>query len=880
MISLLLALALAQDPAGDLAGAGLDPIGQQLYRAALQHERAGEWGRASAAYELVLERDPAYAQAGVGLARCKEQDGDLEGAERVLRRMPMDADAVLALARIVREAHPEEAVELYKRLQTLRLGDAEPWRLESEAALLAGDLVGSVEALETYLELDGADEDPDATGLHFVALAEAMKAADDPEEARGWLDRYLVHWPDGELAEEVRARLDRLDVEAAADVLAIGGAEALDPQQRAELEDIRLLIAQGRLDKADGRLDLLLEAAPRSPEAWGSRGDVSRDLGDIGGAEQAYLTAVALDPDEATWRVSLGLLLAQRYGGRRHREAADELQRALTLRPAWVELEYLLAEIRQESGDFEAAVQAYETYVQRAPDGEFADEARQRISDLQRTRPEPPQVDALLAHPPEGIPESAWLHFKLAKVYLERQQDDGKALVEVELALAVAPEYLDALNLLAHLQLRASDDAAALETYERSLAVRGDQPLTVLAIGYLHQDAGHSADAAEAFHDAAELGAEEAWYALAALADEEGDWLEARELLGKYFARSTGGRRHEAAELLRDELERRFRLTFGGAGAAALVLVGGPIGFIWRRRTGSTLRELLEAAPESYHDVATVLSAMRHEVLKHNTTVLPAAAAALRAGDPAPAQEAVERLVRGGILERWNGYLRDLERIGRRHRMRLNLRRLDPIVSPMCDAFADLVGAVDDADQLERISHVLNHTGYIELGRLLSEVCVLQLDTALLRSCWDNVIREPAFADREVPQLALGGARTALPVRIFRGELEDIVVNVLRNGLNAVLDEREPGERRIGLVLDEEADFVTGLEWVVLRFLDNAVSPLTDDMIRGRYIARGLGLTVDLVTRQEGSIKVEPHEGWEKAIVVRLPRAEINVEET
>ncbi len=880
MIALLLALAFAQEPpaGGDLDGAGLDPIGQQLYRAALQHERGGQWSRAAAAYELVLERDPAYSQAGVGLARCHEQQGELDDAVRVLRQMPMDADAVQALARLIREEHPEEAVELYRRLRKLRLGDAEPWRLESEASLLSGDLAGSVATFETYLELGGPEEDPTATGLHLIALAEALKAADQREEARAWLESYLELWPEGALAEEVRARLERLDVEAAAAVLAIGGAEALDPQQRKELEEARLQIAQGRLERARARLDVLLELAPRSPEVWGASGDVALELGDIAGAEQAYLTAIALEPDEATWRVSFGLLLARRYGGRRHREAADELERDQTLRPAWVELLYLLGTIRQQAGDFPGAVDAYERYVDRAPEGEFAEQARLAIADLVRTRPDPPEVEALLARPPDGIAESAWLHFKLAKVYLERQQDDDKALIEVQLALEESPEYVDALNLLAHLQLRAADSAGALQTYERSLEVRPVQPLTVLAIGYLHQDAGHRGEAADAFHEAAQLGAEEAWYALAALADEEGDWLEARKLLSEYFARATGGRRHEAAVLLRDELETRFRLTFGGAGAAGLALIAVPAVLFWRRRTGATLQELLEVAPESYHDVATVLSAMRHEVLKHNTTVLPAAAAALQRGDPVPAAEAVARLVRGGILERWNGYVRELERIGRRHAMRLNLRRLDPVIAPMCAAFADLADAEDDVDELLRISHALNHTGYIELGRILAEVCVLPVDGEVLRDCWLHLTREPAFAGRRLPELELRAPEEALPVRIFRGELEDIVVNILRNGLNAVLDEREPGQRRIGLSLDTEADFVTGLEWVVLRFLDNAVSPLTDEMIRGRYIARGLGLTVDLVTRQEGSIKVEAQEGWQKAIVVRLPRAEIHLE--
>ena len=48
----------------------------------------------------------------------------------------------------------------------------------------------------------------------------------------------------------------------------------------------------------------------------------------------------------------------------------------------------------------------------------------------------------------------------------------------------------------------------------------------------------------------------------------------------------------------------------------------------------------------------------------------------------------------------------------------------------------------------------------------------------------------------------------------------------------------------------------------------------TTAVIRGRYIGRGLGLAVDLISRNGGSVRVEDEPGWSKAVVVRLPRAE------
>jgi len=75
-------------------------------------------------------------------------------------------------------------------------------------------------------------------------------------------------------------------------------------------------------------------------------------------------------------------------------------------------------------------------------------------------------------------------------------------------------------------------------------------------------------------------------------------------------------------------------------------------------------------------------------------------------------------------------------------------------------------------------------------------------------------------------------------------------------------------------------DPVTGLETLALRFRDNAPRPLTDAILRGRRIERGLGLAADLLARHQGVMNVETIEreqraGWTKAVVVRLPRAEL-----
>lgn len=873
---LLLAPAFAQ--VDDLEGAGLDPISRNLYMEGLTRERQGSWARAAVAYGVVMGRDPTYAPAVVAYGRMKERLGDRAAAERAYRTLPMDADAVESLAQLILVEHPDEALILARRLRSLRLGSVEPYLLEARASLEAGLYADAAEALDHYLTEQSPTEE---LGELAIRLAAAFKDAGDRAQARVWLERVRSGWPGGALADEATARLERMDVEDAAENLAIGGGEELDAAQRAALEGARRLLAAGERDRARAALEALLRESPRSAELWATKGDLFLDYGDVAEAERAFVTALALDPDEPGYHVRLGRLLAARYGGRRHREAAEELRLALTLRPGWSELCFELGVVLQESGDFDGAIEALRAYLSRAPDGENASAAAARIDDLQRQRPEPPEVEQLVARPPEGVSPEAWEHFKLAQVWLREREDDGKARVEVEESLRLAPDYTDALNLLAGLQLRAGDAAAARATYERSLAVDPEQPLIVLAVGYALEEDGDRAAAEARFEQAAALGADEAWFAMARLAEERGDWWQARVLLREFFSRSSGGRVHARAEALREDLEARFRERVAiGVGVSAGVL-GLPLAFLLRRNSGTTLREVLESEPELYQEVAAVLGRMRHEVLKHNTTVLPAVADAVARGENQSA--ALERLLSPeGAVRRWWDAVGELEALCARAGSRLNARVRDPVLAPMCRAFTQLerLGAKlrrgpnpGLAGGLYRISEALNGVGYAELGRILREVCVLRVDEAFLRGCVATVRGEPAFRELQLPEVELQ-APEAMPVRIFRREMEDAVINVLRNGFDVVHAERG-AEARLGLTLLDEVDPITGREWVVLRFTDNAHSPLSDEMIRGRYIDRGFGITVELLRRRQGSVHVEAAPGWSKAITLRLPRADI-----
>ncbi len=888
MLLLLATLAQAEP---SLECAALDPLTGPLCEQAIEHAEAERWNKAAAAWKIVRERDHSFDRATLGLARARAKQGMSAEAESLYRSLGLQSDAIEELAQLIEESRPAEAMGLYKQLQTLELGEARPYLQEAGAALKAEDLVRCQRSLERFLELEGFEMAPEESLTLMLAIAGVLRQ--DPEkreEARSWLQRVEQMDPEGPMGLQAGERLDRMAVEDSASQLAVGGGEALLPQQRDQLEEIRSDLAAGRLPRAEREIRALLDEAPRSPEAWATAGDIARGQDDSPGAETAWLTAIALDPEEATWRVRYGRLLAEDYAGRRNKEAAAELERALTLRPSWTGLYVELAQLRIALGDFEGAKQASRDYLRVDPGGELALRAEQLLGDLERETPEPPALETLLAKPPEGISTEAWEAFKRAKVYLEDRDDDETARVEAEQALSLAPDYVDALNLLAHLQLREPDLDGALKSYQRSLEVRPDQPQIVLAVGYSLQDLGREKEAAQRFEQAADLGAEDAIYALAQLAADRGDWRQARQLLSDYFAQASGGQNYTKATALAEALERRHRLELAAIVGGASLALGLPGAWLLARRSGSTLAELLARHPEAYRDVASILSAIRHEVLKHNTTVLPAAAEALEAGRDQPVIEAFDHLLgrgKDGVCPKYWGYVTELDALAKRYGVRLNLERRDPLFSRMNQAFRDLekVGSslgpqeIDGdrdrhAQTLRALSLVLNQDSYLALGRLIREVCVLPISQDFLSECWQQVAQEPAFAGKALPEPELHLGEPGIPVRAFKREMSDLLVNLLRNAAQVAIEER--GEQaRLGLFVDEEFDEITGLERVVFAVADNALSKLSDDMIRGRYIARGLGIVVELVRRNSGQIRVEAWPGYEKAIVVRLPRAEV-----
>jgi len=867
-----------------------------IYEEAQRRESEGDLRGAELRYQKVLEMQPSWTNAIQDLGRVREARGDIDGAVEAYRRAPFEADAVEALAFLyLGQDLPEQAAPLFIQLRHLRPETPRflPWEA---AAISASDPVDAERVFREYLAKTEADlADPEiqrialelVNRLHLeereraedlletlVPRLEGVEMAPDADaSARDALLKLRTHWDYARRARELLSSAD----------------QPLEPAQLEVLERATQAFAAGQLEEASALFERILAQSPANAATWAALSAVREAQGRIAEAEQAIVMAETLSPLNADYPARLGTLLATHYGGQRDVEAARAYRRALR-RPGsdpglWRSLAAVETGVR--------AAESLERFLSLEPEGTQADEARIELANHQRLPPALLEAPAA-AERPDGVSEEAWFNLHLAYLYLldarllgaanpDYSELIDAATVTILKARAEAPDSVRVLNLEAQIRVERGEPADAIRLWEKSLARDPSQARVAVDLAQIYGAQGESDRRDALLARALSLDEPSTLLDEAVARSEAREWWLARTFLERYFAVAPpGSAGYVQATQLLEELNRRILAVYlisGGAVALALLL---PLLLRWYRRTGTGLSELLATSPPAFHDVARICSAIRHEILKHNTTVLVTVADAIEAGDPEPARWAADKLFGAqGAVSRFRQEVADLELLGRVHGQRVNLRYRDPLFSALIEAFDRLARLEPELRgsagrhlpaQLRDISEVLNDRGYRRLGAFVQSACLLPLDAVLFQDLYDEVCKEPAFAGKGGVRLVIQVAEEPVLLRIFRTDFRDILSNLYRNSLEIT---HETGGDRIGILVDLEDDPITGLERVVIRVADDGPRRISTAMIRGRYISRGLGLAVDLISRNGGSIHVEDENEWSKSVVVRLPRAEV-----
>ena len=678
------------------------------------------------------------------------------------------------------------------------------------------------------------------------------------------------------------------------------------PSERAEAsyQIAAVALRRGELSSAEAELRKAIDDSPWFPKAHYLLGLVHAKTRRFTDAVEELKMAVRMDRYDHEAHIALGLLYKKEFSGAEDAAAIEHLERALVLRPDLNNLHLLLGELYARS-DRDLARRHYEQFLQRAgeddPDRGFAEGALQNLS--HELRVEEPLFEI---QPPSDLRRlDPGLQRMINEAYLRYEDDEDWAQAEriLEAARAKYPDEPQVLNELAMVAYADGRPGDARQFWEQSLVMDAEQVdvherLGILLASELPEQAiGH-------LERAAALGSSNARFRLASLMWAENDLFRASDVLDRYLGEAGPYDLYwDRAQVLRERMDRLFFRIYLIAGGVLLILLLIPAGMVFRRLRGASLEQLLARAPKSFPEVARILSLIRHEILKHNTAFLIDVGRALEFDEPDAEVRAaiVARRLFGdsderrrkaadlriassrdqGIYGRFLGYVEELQKVARTHGVTLNLYRKDPIFSPMIRAFEDLreLGdlqrrgsdhrsrKLDLAQRLTRSGHELGRRAFERLSSLIQSLCVVDVTPTMIREVFGLVAAESHFAQAKIADVAVAGE--GAQIRVFRTDLEDILTNVLRNSLHSSVL-YGPSPAQIGVALSTEVDEITGLSTLAIRIQDRSTEKLSNEMLRGRYVERGMGITVDLLSRYDGAIAVEPEPGWEKAVVLRF----------
>ncbi|TPV92826.1 MAG: tetratricopeptide repeat protein [Myxococcales bacterium FL481] len=889
-------------------------------------QRERRWREAERAYQAALDLQPMDAEALRGRAHARHGKAKRGTCPRAAvedlwllqvydpRGLWLSERAnVLAWSEACGDEYATERLRLAEELGALPAGQrGRPKTVAALAAELRFAQARSAKSpeqrqvhlqkarsnIEAYLtECSEAKREVSIERLHLAA--EIFRGAGALARAQSIYEQLIARTPGD--ARAVKA-LAELQIQLRVRELEATQAGRPTPEAEAAYNRAVEALAQGRLEQARSDLGLAINASPWFPQAYYRSGQVHARSGEFTEAIEAFTTAIEMNPYDYAAYMGLGLLYYKRFRGTQDSLAVEHLSAALRLRPDLHDLHYYLGDLYARVGQREAAREHFQAFIDQSPlDDPQLRAARDALRDLERdpatavpSLPPPPPAE-LRRLPPalqqlinEAYVAAEFGDLERAREVLERAREQ----------YSNEPAVFNALADVDYAQGRYED---ANRNWAQSLGLDGDQMVVHERLGL----ADGESDRAEAHLErAAELGSATARFNLAVRRWDRFDIFAASRELDAYL-RQAGpyDLNWDRAQRFRERIDEVLFRLYTVSGSLLALGLGLVLWRVYRRMRGASLAQFLRDEPKSFPDVARILSLIRHEILKHNTAFLGDVAHALEVeasdadaravmlarrlfGDDDDPRSGGRRGGRGaaprGIYGRFLGYVAELEKVGRSHGVNLNLYRKDPTFRSMIRAFDSVAGRVDAlrssfdlkpserlelAKLLDRAGDVLGRRAFEQLTGTIMSLCVVDVTPRLFVQVLRQVAAEEQFQALEIAPLRVRGKGAS--IRVFQTDLEDILANVLRNSLHSAALYAPP-PIAIAVDLVNEVDDITGHTTLAIRIKDQSSEQLTNEMLRGRYVERGMGITADLLSRYDASIAVEPEPHWAKAVVLRF----------
>lgn len=771
-------------------------------------------------------------------------------------------------------------------------------RLDTSAglALYAADLAFAAGDAEEGGDLLAAAADAAPAEL---SPAELLLLARRAEQRRRWreaITRYRELAQSltarGEPADWIAPRVRELALEEEAGAIALPSSGP-SVEARLALADGKRALAAGRLREARDFLRTALQLEPSYVEALLALAALESRAGRSGPALKACREALAIEPDRVeTLTLLSNLLWAEPDRGAKE-ESLALLDRAVALRPDLRAPLRLSADRWAEYGDAPKAQERLDRYLVRATpkEREQVEPLREALARRIRGAPEvSPTPQAPAAEEPASAAIDRW---RKAQVYVARGDPASlaAALALLDEAEKLDPAFAQAPELAAAIHERRSEWKEAEDALNRAIRADPSRASSHESLArILERDPARPDEAARAWSLAEQAGSTEALFPLAQSAERAGRDAEALRLYRRYRDEAPAGlNAAEAGDAVRRLDRERSRWLLAAASLFALLGCAAAV-VLYRAKTGATFEHWLSRTPARAPEARRIVGRLRHEALKHGGMLLSDGADRIEKGDAAARQGTAELLVARlygeagsrGLVAEAQGSIAALCALARADGMRLNLAHRDPVFPFLVRGVRALrrarrslrrlarSGASGPGD-VRRAARLLRSAARLfrlasgsEIERSVDRASALPVRLDALQALLSRMAVE---TDRPAPALATRGENLP-PVRISPSDWETLWRNLFANAL---------GAGRLALAATERRDAITGEARLRIALADDLPGALTVDEIRARPADRGLGVVVEILRRNDGSIDVvpAPEPGFTKGIVIELPIVEV-----
>ncbi|HET7925412.1 MAG TPA: tetratricopeptide repeat protein, partial [Rhodanobacteraceae bacterium] len=263
-------------------------------------------------FEKALSIDPNYLPMRMAVVNSRLEQGDLEGAKKLLVEYtagnPKEAVSYATLGEIaLKQKRYAEAVEATRKALANDPKATKLYAQLADAYTGAGNAKAAAEARAKVGDGVPALGDPIMLGLVKTQVTPAPAAPAEPQAKDSA--------PSGVSPTALRTLTPAREAEF---LLATGqydsARQKLESAMRSRPNDSELLYTYARVEAADGRLDqakaraqAAIEANPRDPVAWVVLGRVLEMANDDRGAQQAYERSIGIDA-KSDAQIALGNL--------------------------------------------------------------------------------------------------------------------------------------------------------------------------------------------------------------------------------------------------------------------------------------------------------------------------------------------------------------------------------------------------------------------------------------------------------------------------------------------------------------------------------------------------------------------------------------------